>query len=257
VRLAACVLGPRPLAMVSTRESPASAPHPPRRAAKELLQRLRPEEPAMLLGLCGCLAARDGPLATLEAIHDAITSARRQRSPYFEAFASYTLAVGASVRMQEAPPGTRLDAPWARPSAILECLRRGDGALQRCKGVLPTHWVAQLTDAKAAVDALRPWLERCQRRGDRLSAGAAPEVPLLLKDGPSHCSGCGEPSSQLRACPCKKARYCRWAGKARLCVCVRACVHPCILARATCIACTLRHTCTCTCGCTCLTGLHA
>jgi hypothetical protein len=147
------------------------APTP--RVAKELLQRLRPDEPFILICLSSCFVV-DGPAETLEAVHDAIVAARRQRSAYFEAHASYTLASAAAGRMQDAPSGTRLDAPWARPSAILECLRRAEEARRRCKGVLPTQWVAVLADAKAAVNALRPWLERCQRRGCNRSGRGRP-----------------------------------------------------------------------------------
>jgi hypothetical protein len=200
-----------------------AAPHPPRRAAKEVLQRLRPEEPFILTCLSGCYV-EDGPVRVLEAIHAAVTAARRQRSPYFEAYASYSLVAAAAAHLQDAPPGTRLDAAWARPSAILECLRRAEEARRSCKGVLPTHWVAELTAAKAAAHALLPWLERCRRQGDRLPVGASPEVPMLPQCGSWRCSGCGERSSQLRACPCKEARYCRRAGRECHCVCVRASV---------------------------------
>jgi hypothetical protein len=155
-------------------------------------------------------------------MHDTITAARRQRSPWFEAFAGYMLAGAVAEFMAGAPAGTQLDAAWARPSAILECLRRAEAARRRCKAVLPTHWVAQLAAAKAPALALRSWLERCQRRGDRLPAGASPEVPGVSGDIASRCSGCNEPSSQLRACPCKLARYCRHAGMECHCVCMRA-----------------------------------
>jgi hypothetical protein len=183
----------------------------------------------MLLCLSSCLADTGNPLRHLEALHDAITAARRKRSPWFEAHASYSLAAGAATLMANAPAGARLDAPWARPSALLECLRRAEEARRRCKAVLPTQWMALLTAVKAPTSTLRPWLERCQRQGDRLGpGGVTPEMPRLSRDIASRCSGCGEPSSQLRACPCKKASYCRCAGS----VCVHVCVYVCVRARA-------------------------
>jgi hypothetical protein len=204
---------------------PPSAPH---RAATELLQRLRPDEPYMLVVLAMYLVDERDAVGSFGAMHDAIAAARRQRSPFFEAHAGYMLASAAARYMANAPAGARLDVPWARPSAILECLRRADAARRRCKAVLPTEWVALLTALKAPTHALRPWLERCQRQGDvLLPAGAPPDASALralLGDRASTCSGCGERSSQLRACPCKKASYCRCVGRECHCVCVRASV---------------------------------
>jgi hypothetical protein len=222
VGLTSCVLTQTAHGL-NARNAIASAPHPPRRAAADVLRRLRPDEPVFMLCLSACLAKEDGLVnAVLGATHDAIAAARRKRSPFFEAYAGYLLARTAAAYVGG---GARLDAAWARPSALLECLRRAEEARRRCKAVLPTEWVALLAELKASTHALRPWLERCQRSGNRLPVGASPEVAALYINEPSRCSGCGELSSQLRACPCKQAYYCRWAWKAILRACVRACMH--------------------------------
>jgi hypothetical protein len=202
----------------------ASPPHIPRRVAAELLRRPRPGDPLVVFWASGCVPGGHGPLGNSSAIHDAIVDARRRRSPWFEAVASYALAIAATARAGEARAGTRLDAAWARPSAILECLRRAEEGRRRCKAILPTWWIEMLADMRATALPLRPWLERCQRRGDRLPAGAAPEVLVPPSEWAMRCSGCGEPASQLLACPCKLARYCRRAGMECHCVCVRASV---------------------------------
>ena len=196
------------------------------RWSSEAMLRLEPQQPQSWgLGWMQKLASSQASSQeAMEMILRAFQLAQQQRSDW------WVIQAGSTAMMLAATEAAFTNPNPATLEAALAVVPHLEPALQRCRRLLPEHWVrhvelqVQATQKHAAmvqggVQSLQQ--TRGSTAGGRAAGGGAAEssagaqvlqsYEAILEQRSCRCHGCGMPALGLRKCSrCKQAQYCRY-----------------------------------------------